>query len=68
MPPLFALLAKAGGVSTGEMRAVFNLGVGMVVVLPAGEVSAVRAASGTAGVESWVLGEIRAGGRGVRFE
>jgi phosphoribosylformylglycinamidine cyclo-ligase len=68
IPPLFALLGKAGEVSIDEMRAVFNLGVGMVVVLPAGEVTAVRAASTTAGVDSWILGEVRAGERGVRFE
>ena len=67
MPPLFALIGKAGEVSTEEMRAVFNLGVGMVAVLPEGEVSAVRAASTAAGVDSWVLGEIRTGERGVRF-
>jgi phosphoribosylformylglycinamidine cyclo-ligase len=67
VPPLFALLGKAGEVSTEEMRAVFNLGVGMVVVLSGGEVTAVRAASTAAGVDSWILGEVRAGERGVRF-
>jgi phosphoribosylformylglycinamidine cyclo-ligase len=67
MPPLFAMLEMAGEVSTEEMRAVFNLGVGMVVVLPEREITAVRAASTAAGVESWILGEIRAGERGVRF-
>jgi len=67
IPPIFALLAAAGEVSADEMRAVFNLGVGMVVVLPEAAVPSVQAAGGAAGVQSWRLGEIRAGERGVRF-
>ena len=67
MPPLFALLATAGDVPADEMRDVFNLGVGMVVVLPEAAVPLVQAASSAAGIESWRLGEVRAGERGVRF-
>ena len=33
-PPLFRLLQEAGKVSTEEMRDVFNLGVGMIAVVP----------------------------------
>jgi phosphoribosylformylglycinamidine cyclo-ligase len=67
MPPLFRVLQQAGGVSTEEMRDVFNLGIGFIAVLPAGEMeSAVRAAT-TAGVRSWRIGAVRAGPRGVRF-
>ena len=36
LPPLFATLQQAGGISTDEMREVFNLGVGLIAVLPAG--------------------------------
>ncbi len=68
LPPLFALLQRAGGVSEAEMRDVFNLGVGMIAVLPAAAVTAVSAAAWAAGVRGWVMGEIRSGPRGVRFE
>jgi phosphoribosylformylglycinamidine cyclo-ligase len=33
-PPLFRWLAEAGGVDDLEMHRVFNMGVGMVVILP----------------------------------
>jgi phosphoribosylformylglycinamidine cyclo-ligase len=67
VPPLFALLQRAGAVSLEEMREVFNLGVGMIAVLPRDEVAVVQAAATAAGDRSWLLGEIRRGERGVRF-
>lgn len=66
-PPLFRLLQEAGGVSTDEMRDVFNLGAGLIAVLPADAVPAAQAAALAAGVSTWVLGEIRQGASGVRF-
>jgi phosphoribosylformylglycinamidine cyclo-ligase len=66
-PQLFRLLQEAGKVSTDEMRDVFNLGAGMIAVLPADAVAAARAAATADGVATWVLGEVRAGTTGVRF-
>jgi phosphoribosylformylglycinamidine cyclo-ligase len=66
-PPLFRLLQEAGRVSTEEMRDVFNLGVGLIAVLPGSEVATAQAAGAAAGVPTWVLGEIRRGPEGVRF-
>jgi phosphoribosylformylglycinamidine cyclo-ligase len=67
LSPFYALLQRAGEVSDAEMRDVFNLGVGMIVVLPADAVSAVQAAASGAGVPSWVLGEVRRGNRAVAW-
>ncbi len=67
LPPLFALLQKAGKIATEEMRDVFNLGVGLIAVLPSDAVAAVQAAARAAGVSTWVLGEIGVGTRTVRF-
>jgi phosphoribosylformylglycinamidine cyclo-ligase len=67
LPPLFATLQRAGDVSTDEMREVFNLGVGMIAVLPADAVAAAQAAARAVGVETWGIGEIRAGESAVRF-
>lgn len=66
-PPLFRLLQEAGKVSTGEMRDVFNLGVGMIAVLPADQVSAAQRAASADGIASWVIGRVEAGPAGVRF-
>jgi phosphoribosylformylglycinamidine cyclo-ligase len=66
-PAPYRVIQAAGGVTTDEMREVFNLGLGMVAVVPPGEVEAVRAAASAAGVPTWVVGEVRPGTRGVRF-
>ncbi len=66
-PPLFRALQEAGNVSIDEMRDVFNLGVGLIAVLPAAAVSQAQDAARAADVPTWVLGEIRQGSTGVRF-
>ena len=58
-------LQQAGRISTDEMREVFNLGIGMIAVLPAGLRGRARAAARAAGVETWVIGEIRRGSAGA---
>ena len=54
-------------VATEEMRDVFNLGVGLITVLPRADADAALAAAKNAGVEAWVCGEVRRGTQGVRF-
>ncbi len=66
-PPLFRTLQEAGQVSTAEMRDVFNLGVGLIAVLPPDAVAAAQAAACADGVATWTMGEIRKGERAVRF-
>lgn len=66
-PPLFALIQAAGEVSEAEMLDVFNCGVGMIAIVPPGEVDAVQEAARASGDETWVLGEVRAGPRAVRI-
>ena len=66
-PPLFRVLMRAGRVSAGEMRRVFNLGIGLIAVLPRNEVDAVREAAGRAQVETWIIGDILRGDSGVEF-
>ena len=67
LPPLFELLQQAGDVDDAEMREVFNLGVGLIAVLPAEAVEQARAAASRQGVNTWVMGDIRAGERAVTF-
>jgi phosphoribosylformylglycinamidine cyclo-ligase len=68
LPPLFATLQQAGQISTEEMRDVFNLGIGMIAVLPADFVPAAAAAAAADGVTTWIIGEIRRGEPAVRFD
>jgi len=67
LPPLFTTLQRAGGISTEEMRDVFNLGVGLIAVLPPQSVPAAQAAAAADGVATWTMGEIRPGTPTVRF-
>jgi len=66
-PPVFRVLMRAGAVSLGEMRRVFNLGIGMIAVAARDDTEAVIAAAKRAGVEAWIIGEIRPGPTAVKF-
>jgi phosphoribosylformylglycinamidine cyclo-ligase len=46
VPPLFGAIQRAGGVHPDEMWRTFNMGIGMVVVVPADQADAVVAAAG----------------------
>ena len=66
-PPLFRVLMRAGDISLGEMRRVFNLGIGMIAVVARDDVEAVRAPAERARVATWVIGEVQPGPARVRF-
>jgi phosphoribosylformylglycinamidine cyclo-ligase len=66
-PALFRVLRRAGDVSLGEMRRVFNLGIGMIAVAGRDDAEAAIAAAKRAGVEAWIIGDVRVGNRGVKF-
>lgn len=53
-PPVFSVLGDLGGVPQADRERTWNLGVGMVLVVDAGSVDSVLAASPGA----WVLGEV----------
>jgi phosphoribosylformylglycinamidine cyclo-ligase len=59
-PPLFRLLGELGPVDDQELARATNLGVGMVVVLPAGEADRAAAFLGARGLPAWVMGEVAA--------
>ena len=57
-PRIFSEIQAAGDVSDDEMEQVFNLGLGMLAVVPSGQgVRALDAVRG-AGQDGWVVGEI----------
>jgi phosphoribosylformylglycinamidine cyclo-ligase len=43
VPPIFKYLAKLGKIDTDELMQAFNMGVGMILVVPQGKVQAVEA-------------------------
>jgi phosphoribosylformylglycinamidine cyclo-ligase len=56
--PIFALIAELGGVSEEEMERTFNLGVGMVAVVAAGDGDRALEVLAERGVPAWVCGEV----------
>jgi phosphoribosylformylglycinamidine cyclo-ligase len=65
-PPVFDLIFEAGRVSAADMEATFNMGVGMVAVLPAAEADDAVSTLGESGVGSWVCGIVTEDQAGVR--
>jgi phosphoribosylformylglycinamidine cyclo-ligase len=60
-PRIFGEVQRAGGVADAEMASVFNLGVGMVAVVPDADATRAVAAIEAAGLGAWVIGEIGPG-------
>jgi phosphoribosylformylglycinamidine cyclo-ligase len=59
--PIFQLLARVGGVARAELEPAFNLGVGMVAVVPAQQAAVAIELLAGRGVSAWRLGDIVAG-------
>lgn len=62
-PPIFGLIQRLGDIDHEEMAHVFNLGLGMLVMVPPGDVAQARQAV----PEGVVVGEMVAGIRGVKI-
>ncbi len=60
LPPIFEWLQNNGNISTDEMLKTFNCGVGMVLVVNAGDAEAVVSSLKSASEEAWIIGSITA--------
>lgn len=65
VPKAFRWLQRLGEIEDAEMERVFNMGVGLVVAVSAYYADSVRQQLATTGLESWPIGHIAAGDRGV---
>ncbi len=63
--PVFKLLQSLGDLEEKHMFNTFNMGVGMTVTLPAGQVDRAIELLLADGVEAYPIGEVAAGGEGV---
>ena len=61
-PRIFAVVQEAGGVAADEMVRVFNLGLGMLAVVPDGDVGAAVASLAASGHAAYEVGRIVDGG------
>ncbi|MBI5368888.1 MAG: phosphoribosylformylglycinamidine cyclo-ligase [Planctomycetes bacterium] len=67
MPPVFPWLEREGNLDATEMRRVFNLGIGMVLILDPYFVDVALRRLAAAGERAFVIGEVRPGAREVVF-
>jgi phosphoribosylformylglycinamidine cyclo-ligase len=61
VPPICSLISRLGSVERDEMYRVFNMGIGLILVVPAGSADAVIARAKALGDQGYVIGEIVAG-------
>ncbi|BDZ83462.1 phosphoribosylformylglycinamidine cyclo-ligase [Claveliimonas bilis] len=65
VPPVFGMLARGGQVEEKMMYNTFNMGIGMIVAVDAGDVDKAMEAMRQAGDTPYVIGQIKAGEKGV---
>jgi len=65
--PVFGFIQEKGGVDTDEMYRDFNMGIGMIAVVPSSEAEALVEAAKALGDEAYIIGEIIKGERGVEY-
>lgn len=65
VPPIFRIIQEKGKVARDEMFRVFNMGVGMTMIIPPGEKNKVISSLRRDGYKSCIIGEITKGKREV---
>ena len=60
IPPIFELLARGGGVAPEEMRRTFNMGLGMLVCVPADRVAEAVTLLERSGEQVFAVGQVAA--------
>lgn len=68
VPDEFAAVQRLGEIDRREMFETFNMGVGMIAVVGAGDADEVLEKLNDAGEKAWRLGELRDGSGDVRLE
>lgn len=70
VPPLFSFLVQAGSVSEAERYRVFNMGIGMVLVIEPRNLSRVESALNKMGEDFYLIGQVteNKGGARVRIK
>jgi phosphoribosylformylglycinamidine cyclo-ligase len=63
-PAIFDLIAAEGSIEQGEMEKTFNMGIGMVAILPPESVDEALSLLAARGVPAWVCGVVRLRGSG----
>ena len=67
VPPVFQVLSRVGHVEEEEMYRVFNMGVGLVLIVPEFNADVILSLLKRQGETAWLIGEVRRDKKGVVF-
>ena len=65
--PIFDLIQKKGGIPERDMYNTFNMGIGMLMAVPAGQAEQTLAVLNEAGEAAWQVGTVVSGDAGVEL-
>ena len=65
VPPIFEVIQRAGEIPERDMYNTFNMGIGLVIAIPNGEVGAALDVLTRAGEQAYVIGSVVKGDDGV---
>ena len=65
--PIFQLIVDKGNIPERDMYNTFNMGIGMILAVPAGEADKAMAALAEAGEKAYVIGQVVKGSDGVEL-
>jgi phosphoribosylformylglycinamidine cyclo-ligase len=65
VPPVFTWLQRLGGIEDAEMERVFNMGIGLVLVISPYYETTISGMLADAGLDHWKLGQVVAGPKSV---
>jgi phosphoribosylformylglycinamidine cyclo-ligase len=68
VPPIFRLLAERGEIPEDDLWRTFNMGVGMVLVVPPKQLTKVFDTLRDGGCPGFPMGNVVAGDRGVEYD
>ena len=68
IPPVFDWIQGLGDIDQEEMERVFNMGLGLVMVISPFYAESIRSQLSEQEIESWIIGEIIDGPRGVSWK
>lgn len=67
VPPIFNIIQSIGKIEESEMLRVFNMGIGLIIIIPEEEVDRAIKILKENGEKAFVIGEVFKGERGVSF-
>ena len=67
VPSIFRQIGREGNLSTVDLYRTFNMGIGMVLILPMEQAEKALAFAEAAGEKAWQIGEVVAGEQGCTW-